>query len=212
MVNVADPVSQGFVASLARPGANITGLSLLAPELVGKQLELLKEVLPKLSRVAILWNPANPANAALVQHAQVAARALAMRLQPLETRDAREIDNAFAAITTERAGAVIVLAETVTLNHRKQIVDHAIRRRLPTVSQFGEFAEAGSLLTYGPSLLDQHRRAATYVDKLLKGAKAADLPVAQPTTFELVINLKTAKALGLTIPQAVLLRGDRVIQ
>ena len=212
MVAVSDPVAAGFTDSLARPGGNITGLSLMSPELVGKQLELLKEVVPKVSRVALLGNPANPAIPLLVQQAQHAALVLRVQIQPFETRDAREIDNAFAAITTERAGAVIVLTETVTLEHRRRIADHAMRRRLPTVGQLSEFGEAGGLLTYGPSLLDQYRRAATYVDKILKGAKAADLPVAQPATFELLINLKTAKALGLTIPQAVLQRADRVIQ
>jgi putative ABC transport system substrate-binding protein len=209
LMNVGDPVASGIVASLARPGGNITGLSLMSPELVGKQLELLKEVVPKVSRVALLGNPANPMTALLVRHAQDAAMALGVRLQPLEARDPSEIDKAFAAITTERAGAVIVLADTVLLDHRARIADHAIRRRLPTVSQF---AEAGGLLTYGPNLSDQYRRAATYVDKILKGAKPGDLPVEQPTMFELVINLKTARALGLTIPQALLLRADRVIQ
>jgi putative ABC transport system substrate-binding protein len=212
MVSVGDPVAGGFVASLARPGGNITGLSLMSPELVGKQLELLEEVVPKVSRVALLGNPANPAVAPVVQHAQDVARALRVRLQVLETRDPREIESAFAAITTERAGAVIVLLDSVTLDHRRRIADHAIRRRLPTVAGLSEFAEAGGLLAYGPSLADQYRRAAAYVDKILKGAKPADLPVEQPTKFELVINLKTAKALGLTIPQSVLLRADEVIQ
>jgi putative ABC transport system substrate-binding protein len=137
---------------------------------------------------------------------------LSVRLQVLETRDPREIESAFAAITTERAGAVIVLLDSVTLDHRRRIADHAIRRRLPTVAGLSEFVEAGGLLAYGPSLADQYRRAAAYVDKILKGAKPADLPVEQPTKFELVINLKTAKALGLTIPQSVLLRADEVIQ
>jgi len=212
MAAVADPVATGFVASLARPGGNITGLSMMLPELVGKQLELLKEILPKVSRVAFLGNPANPAYAPLVRHAQDTARALGVRLQPLEARDPSEIDSAFAAITTERAGAVIVLGDTVLLDHRTRIADHAVRRRLPTVFGVSEYAEAGGLLAYGPSLSDGYRRAATYVDKILKGAKAADLPVEQPATFELVINLKAAKALGLTIPQAVLQRADRVIQ
>jgi len=212
MASVGDPVATGFVASLARPGGNITGISNMLPELVGKQLELLKEVVPKVSRVALLGNPANPGNAPQLRHAQDAARALGVRLQPLEARDTSEIDSAFAAITTERAGAVIVLSDTVLLDHRTRIADHAARRRLPTVFGLSEFAEAGGLLAYGPSLADGYRRAATYVDKILKGAKAADLPVEQPRTFELVINLKTAKALGLTIPQALLLRADRVIQ
>ncbi len=212
MMAVADPVVQGFAASLARPGGNMTGLSLMSPELVGKQLALLKEVAPNVSRVALLANSDNPASALQVQHAQDAARALGARLQPLGVRDMSEIDSAFAAITRERAGAVIVLTDTVLLNHRARIADHAPRRRLPTVFGVSEFAEAGGLLAYGPSLAATYRRSATYVDKILKGTKAADLPIEQPATFELVINLKAAKALGLTIPQAVLQRAERVIQ
>jgi len=205
-------VAAGFVASLARPGGNITGISNMTPDLVGKQLELLKEVLPKVSRVALLRNPANPSNAAVLRQAQDAARALGVRLQPLDVRDPSEIDSAFAATSTERAGAVIVLGDTVLVDHRTRIADHALRRRLPTVFGVSQFAEAGGLLAYGPSLADGFRRAALYVDKILKGAKPADLPIAQPTKFELVINLKTAKVIGLAIPQAVLLRADRVIQ
>ncbi len=212
MAAIADAVAAGFVASLARPGGNITGLSLMLPELVGKQLELLKEVVPKVSRVALLGNPANPPYAQQVRQAQDAARALGVRLQPLEARDPSEIDKAFAAITTERADAVIVLPDTVLLDHRTRIADHAVRRRLPTVSGQSEQAEGGGLLAYGPSISDGVRRAATYVDKILKGAKPADLPVEQPTKFELVINLKTAKALGLTIPPSLLQRADEVIQ
>ena len=209
---VADPVATAFVTSLPRPGGDITGLSLMHSDLVGKQLELLKEVLPKVSRVALLGNPANPNYASLVRHGQDAARALDIRLQPLEARNSSDIDSAFAAITTERAGAVIVLADGVLVNNRTRIADHAVRRRLPTVFGLSEFAEAGGLLTYGPSLANAFRQAATYVDKILKGAKPADLPIGQPTTFELVINLKTAKALGLTIPPSLLLRADQVIE
>ena len=212
MAAVADPVAAGFVASLARPGGNITGLSLMLPELVGKQLELVKEVLPKVSRVALLGNPANPNYPSLVRQAQDAARASGVRLQPLEARDLSEIDSAFAAITTERAGAVVVLTDTVFLDNRTQIADHAVRRRLLTVFGVSQFAEAGGLLAYGPSLAEGFRRAAKYVDRILKGTKPADLPIEQPTKFELVINLKTAKALGLTIPQSVLLRADEVIR
>jgi len=210
---VADPVATGFVASLARPGGNITGISNMLPELVGKQLELLKEVLPKVSWVALLGNPANPNNAPLVQQAQDAARSLGVRLQPLEARDLSEIDCAFAAITTERAGgAVIVLTDTVLLDHRTRIADHALRRRLPTVFGASQFAEAGGLLAYGPNLAAGYRRAPAYVDKILKGAKPGDLPVEQRTKLELIINLKTAKALGLTIPQSLLQRADQVIE
>jgi len=212
MAAAADPVAAGFVASLARPGGNITGISNMLPELLGKQLELLKEVLPKVSRVALLGNPANPNNASFVQQAQAAARASRVRLQPLEARDPGEIDRAFAAITRERADAVIVLTDTVLLDHRTRIADHAVRRRLPTVFGTRQFAEGGGLLAYGPSLDAGFRRAPTYVDKILKGAKPADLPIEQPATFELVINLTAAKALGLTIPQSLLIRADQVIQ
>jgi len=212
MAAAPDPVMTGFVASLARPGGNITGISNMQPELVGKQLELLKELLPKISRVALLGNPGNPTYAPLLRHAQDAARALVVRLQPLEARGPSEIDSAFATITTERAGAVIILSDTMLFDHRKRIVDHAVRRRLPTVFGVSEVADAGGLLTYGPSVSNGFRRAATYVDKILKGARAADLPVEQPTMFELVLNLGAAKALGLTIPQAMLQRADRVIQ
>jgi putative ABC transport system substrate-binding protein len=211
MAAVADPVATGFVASLARPGGNITRISNMLPELVGKQLELLKEVLPKVSWVALLGNPANPNNAPLVQQAQDAARSSGVRLQPLEARDPGEIDRAFAAITTERASAVIVLTDTVLLDHRTRIADHALRRRLPTVFGVSQFAEAGGLLAYGPSLAAGSRRAPAYVDKILKGAKPRDLPVEQPTKLELIINLKTAKGLGLTIPRSLLLRADQVI-
>ena len=209
---VIDPVAAGLVASLAHPGGNITGLSQMVPELVGKQLEVLKEVAPKISRVALLGNPANAGNAPQVRHAQNAARALGMRLQSLEARGPSEIESAFAAMTTERAGAVIVLIDSTLIDHRTRIADLAARRRLPMVSGTIETAEAGGLIAYGPSVRDMFRRAAAHVDKILKGAKPADLPIEQPTKFELVINLRTAKALGLTIPQSVLLRADQVIQ
>ena len=162
--------------------------------------------------MALLGNPANPNYASLVRHGQDAARALDIRLQPLEARNSSEIDSAFAAITTERAGAGIVLADGVLVNNRTRIADHAVRRRLPTAVGLSEFAEAGGLLAYGPSLSDGFRRAAAYVDKILKGAKPADLPIEQSTKFELVINLKTAKALGLTIPPSLLQRADQVIE
>jgi putative ABC transport system substrate-binding protein len=211
MATVADPVAQGFVASLARPGGNITGLSLMWPELVGKQLELLKQVVPGVSLVALLGNPGNPNNAQLVQQAQDAARALGVRLRLLGARGPGEIDSAFAAITAEPVGGVIVTSDTMLIDHRTRIADHAVRRRLPTVFGPSRFAEAGGLLAYGPSLSDDFRRAAVYVDRILRGAKPADLPV-EPTKFELVINMKTAKALGLTIPQTLLLRADQVIE
>ena len=212
MVGVADPVATGFVASLAHPGGNITGLSGMMPELAGKQLDLLKQVLPKVSRVALLENPEVPGNAPVVRYARSVARTLGVRLQLVDARNAGEIDTAFAAVTTEQAGAVIVLADTVLLDHRARIIDHATRRRLPTVFGLSEFADAGGLLAYGPSLADGYRRAAAYVDKILKGARAADLPVEQPVVFELVINLKAAKTLGVAIPSQMLHRADRVIQ
>jgi len=209
---VNDPVATGLVASLARPGGNITGLSIMAPELVGKQLELLKEVLPKVSRVALLWNPTNASNTPALREAEAAARALGVRLQPLEVRAPGGIDGAFAAMTRERAGAVIVLVDALLNEHRTRIAALAIKSRLPAVHGIREHAEVGGLMAYGASISDMYRRAATYVDKILKGAKPADLPVEQPMKFELVINLKTARALGLTIPRSVLSLADEVIR
>ena len=209
---VIDPLGSGLVASLARPGGNVTGISLMTPDLVGKQLEVLKEVVPKVSRVALLWNPDNPGSAAQLREAEAAARALGVRLQTLEARNPQEIDSAFAAMTRERAAALVVLADAILLNQRRQIAELAAERRLPAVYGPSEHAEAGGLMAYSANLLDLERRAATYVDKILKGAKPADLPVQQPTKFELVINLKTAKALGLTIPPSLLLRADQVIE
>ena len=212
MAVVVDPVATGLVASLARPGGNITGLSIMTPELVGKQLEMLKEVVPKASRVAVLWNPANPGNAPQLRAAEVAARTLGVRLQPLEARGPREIDSAFAAMTKEGASAVVVLVDVVFIDQRTRIADLAATRRLPSVYGLPESVEAGGLMAYGPSYLYNYRRAAVYVDKILKGANPADLPVEQPTKFELVINLKTARTLALTIPQSLLLRADEVIE
>ncbi len=212
MAVVVDPVRTGFVANLARPEGNLTGLSTMAPELVGKQLEMLKEIVPRVSRVGLLWNPANAGNAPQLREGEVAARALGVRLQPLEARDSKEIDSAFAAMTRGRAGAVIVLVDVVLIDHRTRIADLAAKRRLPAVYGLREHAEAGGLMAYGPNIADMFRRAATYVDKILKGAKPADLPVEQPTRFELVINMKAAKALGITIPQSILIRADQVIQ
>jgi putative ABC transport system substrate-binding protein len=209
---VIDPVAAGLVASLAHPGGNITGLSQMVPELVGKQLEILKEVAPKISRVALLGNPANAGNPSQVRHAQNAARTLGMRLHSLEARGPSEIESAFAAMTTERVGAVIILIDSTLIDQRTRIADLAARRRLPMVSGTIEIAEAGGLMAYGPSVRDMFRRAAAHVDKILKGAKPADLPFEQPTKFDLVINLRTARALGMTIPQSVLLRADQVIQ
>ena len=212
MAVVVDPMATGLVASLARPGGNITGLSSMAPQITGKQLEMLKEVVPKASLVAVLWNPANAGNAPQIQQAQDAARALGVRLQPLGARGSSEIDSAFATMTSAQAGAVIVLVDAMLLDHRTQIADLAARRRLPAVYGLSDHAEAGGLMAYGPNRLGIVRRAATYVDRILKGAKPGDLPIEQPTKFELVINLKTAKALGLTIPPSLLQRADQVIE
>jgi putative tryptophan/tyrosine transport system substrate-binding protein len=210
MAAIIDPVASGLVTSLARPGGNVTGQSMMSPDLVEKQLEILKEVVPKVSRVALLHNPANPGNAPQVKHAQDAARALGVRLQLLGARDPGEIDSAFAVMTGEQA--VIVLVDATLQGNRARITDLAARHRLPAVYGLSEYAEVGGLLTYGPNRLDMFRHAGVYVDKILKGAKPGDLPVEQPTKFELVINLKTAKALGLTIPPSLLVRADQVIE
>ncbi len=212
MAGVIDPETTGFVASLARPGGNITGLSLMAPELVGKQLEILKEVVPKVSRVALLGNPTNAGTAPQLRNAQNAARALGIQLQPQEARGPSEIDSAFAAMSKEQVGAVIVLVDLTLIAQRTRIADLAAKRHLPAVYGMRDHVEAGGLMAYGASVLDRYRRAAGYVDKILKGAKPADLPIEQPTKFELVINMKTAKALGLTIPPSVLLRADQLIE
>ena len=212
MAGIIDPVASGLVTNLARPRGNITGNSMMSSDLVVKQLEILKEVVPKASRVALLANPANAGNAPQARRAQDAAAALGVRLQLLEARGASEIDSAFEAMTKEQADAFIVLVDAALLDRRTQIADLAARRRLPAVYGLSDHAEAGGLLAYGPNRLAMFHHAATFVDKILKGAKPGELPIEQPTKFELVINLKTAKALGLTIPQALLLRADEVIQ
>jgi ABC-type uncharacterized transport system substrate-binding protein len=209
---VTEPVESGLVASLARPGANVTGTSIMAADLAGKQVELLKQALPEVSRVALLWNPANPGGAVQLREAKAAAQAMGVRLQALEARDSHEIDSAFAAMTRERAGALVVLADAILYNQRKQIAELAAKSRLPSASALRDYVEAGGLIAYSADFLDLERRSATFVDKILKGAKPADLPVEQPTKFELVINLKTAKALRLTIPPSVLGRADQVIE
>ena len=212
---VGDPVTSGLVTSLARPGGNVTGLSGLSPELVGKCLEQLKQAVPGVSRVAVLWHPGGQGERTerdMLKEAEVAARALGMRLQIVEARGTADFDRAFSDMTTARADALTVLPSNMFNNERRRLADLAAKNRLPAVYQFREYVDAGGLMAYGANLADLNRRAATYVDKILKGAKPADLPVEQPTKFELVINLKTAKALGLTIPQSVLLRADEVIQ
>ncbi len=208
----ADAVEQGLVASLARPGSNITGLSVQAPELGGKQLQLLKQVVPRASRVAILWNTANPYTALVVRETEAAARTLGVQLQSLPVRGPEEFEGAFEAATRGGAAALLTVGDVLTIAHRTRIVALAAKSRLPAMYTFREFVDDGGLMAYGANLADLSRRAATYVDKILKGAKPGDLPVEQPTKFELVINLRTAKALGLTIPQSVLIRADEVIQ
>jgi putative ABC transport system substrate-binding protein len=213
MIAVNDPVNSGVVASLAQPGANITGTSAMNAALVGKQLELLKETLPNISRVAALWNPANPIFQAVQRReTEDAARALTVRLQLLEARSSDEIDRAFEVMARERIKAVLILSDPVFSAQRKQIAELSTKHRLPAVTGTREYTEAGGLMAYGPSFPDMYRRTAYYVDKILKGTKPADLPVEQPTKFELVINLKAAKQIGVTIPQKVLVKADRVIK
>jgi len=213
MAFAADPVGTGFVASLARPGWNITGLSGIMPELAGKRLELLRELFPKLSRLAFLAYRGDPAHGLFVKEAQGAAQSFGIQLQSLVIASPDEIEGAFSAMVRERAGALVVQPLfVVALGQGRRIADLAVQNRLPAVSDLGTFADAGGLISYGPDVVVLYRRAATYVDKILKGTKPAYLPVEQPTKFEFVINLKTAKALNLTIPQSVLFRADRVIR
>jgi len=212
MVAVGDPVGTGLVASLRRPGGNATGLTSIAPELEGKRLELLKEALPRVSRVAVLWNPANAYQIGSEKEVQAAAKVLRISIVSLPVRSSGELGNALAAIASEHADAVLVLADRLFLHNRERIADFAITNRVPGMNAYRELVEAGGLMSFGPSYAVMHRQAATYVDKILKGSNAGDLPIEQPAKFELVINLKTAKALGLTIPQPLLLRADQVIQ
>jgi putative ABC transport system substrate-binding protein len=207
-----DPVGSGVVASLARPGGNVTGLSSLAPEISGKQLELLKEVFPRLSRVAVLGNSTEPAIGQLRKEAELVAGAFKVQLQYLDVLAPNDIRTAFQAANKGRAEAVLALSSFVIISQRTQIADLAIKNRLPAIYPWPEFVEDGGLMTYGASSNDLFRRAATYVDKILKGAKPANLPVEQPKKFEFIINLKTAKQIGLTIPPNVLVRADRVIK
>ena len=213
MVAVGSPVEARLVASLARPGANITGTSTMADEVVGKQLGLLKETLPKISRVAALWNPANPVfQASQLRQAESAAKALPVTLQKLEARDPAEIDHAFTTISKEGTKALIVLADPVFTTHRKQIADLSLKHRLPAITGPKEVADAGLLMSYGASFTESYRRAATYVDKILKGAKPGEMPIERPTKFDFVVNLKTAKQIGVMVPQTILYRADTVIK
>ena len=212
MMNTPDPVQLGLVASLARPGGNITGLTTLTVELSTKQLELLKEAVPRASRVALMWNPDNPWHPVTVKGLQASSRSLGLQLQVLEVRGPDAFDPAFHAMTTERAQAILILADPMMFVHRKRLADLAIKHRLPMMGNVRAYAGAGSLMSYWADRTDLSRRAASYVDRILKGARPGELPIEQPTKFELIINLKTAKALGLTIPQSLLLRADEVIQ
>jgi putative tryptophan/tyrosine transport system substrate-binding protein len=212
MTNVADPVRSGFVASLARPGGTVTGLMSVTYDLSGKRLELLKETLPKVSDVAILYDPRDPAKVTEVKELQPTAHSLGFQLQPLEAHSPEEFDILFKAAIRRRAGAIIVLPTTLTNTNRKAISDLAAGNRIPAIYPDRDFVDAGGLMSYGPNYADLFRRAATYVDKILKGTKPADLPIEQPTKFELLINVKAAKQIGLTIPPNVLARADKVIK
>jgi putative ABC transport system substrate-binding protein len=212
MAIVTDPVSSGLVASLARPGGNLTGLSIGAAELGGKRLELLTQAVPGASRVAVLWNAALPDKVPEWQGTQTAAQALGVSLHSVEVRSAEDFDSALATLARERPDALITLADALMLTHHRRIVAFATEHRLAMISEIKDFAEAGGLMTYGPSGRDLWRRAAAYVDKILKGAKPAELPIEQPMKFELVINLKTARELGLTIPPLLLYQADEIIR
>ncbi len=209
----SDPVRSGFIASLSRPGGNITGLSTLAPELSGKRLELLKEIVPKLSRVAVFGTSTSAGNAQELREVELAAGAFGVKLKYLDVLGPKDLETAFREASKERADAAsMMVSAAIASSHRTEIADLAVKSRLPVIYQRRDHVEAGGLMSYGVSLTDLYRRAAMYVDKILKGTKPADLPVEQPTKFELVINLKTAKQIGLTIPPNVLARADRVIK
>jgi ABC-type uncharacterized transport system substrate-binding protein len=212
MVAVGDPVATGLVASLGRPGGNITGLTSIATEMEGKRLELLREVVPNISHIAVLWNAASPIQVIEEREVRAAAQISGMKMLSLGVRTIEEIEHALTTIVRERPGALLVLADRLFLHHRTRIMDFAAQRRLPGVHAYRELVEAGGLMSYGPSYADMHRRAASYVDRILKGSKPADLPVQAPVKFELVINLKAAKALGLEIPPTLLARADEVIE
>ena len=212
MAAAGDAILTGLVESLARPGANITGLSQMNPELAGKRLELLKEIDPRLSRVAVLWNPEDRISTITWKELQVPARDLGIQLHSLEARSSNDLDKAFEEAKRVRAGALAIMPNPVFVTNLKRLADLAAKNRLPSIFHVTEFVRVGGLVVYGPNRSDLFRRAATYVDKILRGAKPGDLPIEQPNKFELLINLKTAGVLGLTIPPAVLLRADQVIQ
>jgi putative ABC transport system substrate-binding protein len=212
IVNVPDPVGTGLVASLARPGANITGLSSLAVDLSGKRLELLKEAVPKLSRVAVVWNSEDRGMTLISKQIQAAAPPLGLTIQPVGVRDPNDVGGALVKMSQDRPDALFTIADRLTALHEKQLVEFAVKNRLPAMFEDEVFVMAGGLMAYGPDRPGMWRRAAIYVDKILKGTKPAELPVEQPTKFELVINLKTAKQIGVEIPQSVLYRADKVIK
>jgi putative tryptophan/tyrosine transport system substrate-binding protein len=212
MTTSSYPEKIGLVKSLSRPGGNVTGLSNVGPELSGKKLELLKEIAPKVSRVAVFWNPASTVEPLALQELLTAARAVSVEIQSVEVRSPDDFSAAFAAVSSSRVHALLALGNPINFRGRQLISDFALRNRLPSIYDERLFVDAGGLMSYAPSFIDSFRRAATYVDKILKGTKPADLPVEQPTKFELVINLKTAKALGLTIPPSVLGRADQIIE
>ncbi len=212
MASDADPIGNGFIASLARPGGNITGLTNLLTGLSGKRLELLKEAIPGISRMGVIWNPENPSSVSGFKETQEAARALAIQLQSLEVRGPDEFEGAFQAATKRQARALSVVSDSLMFNNRKRLLDIAVKHRLPTMHTQSLWVEAGALMSYGTNFPDLYRRAATYVDKILKGTKPADIPVEQPMRFEFVVNLKTAKQIGLTVPPNVLVRANKVIR
>jgi putative tryptophan/tyrosine transport system substrate-binding protein len=212
MAAVGDPIAAGFIASLAQPRGNVTGASLLATELTAKRLELLKEILPNLTRLAVLWNANNASVVQKFKQIEAAAPVLGVQLQTLELRAPSDIEKSFESAAQFGAEAVMTTEDAIQITYRARLVDLAKRHRIPVASEFGEFARTGALMSYGPSILDSFRHAAGYIDKILNGAKPADLPVEQPTLFELIINLTTAKALGLTIPPTLLARANEVIE
>jgi putative ABC transport system substrate-binding protein len=212
MVNTPDPVELGLVASLARPGGNITGVTSLSVDLSIKQLDLLKEAVPQASRIAVLWNPDNPWHPVAVKGLQAGGRSLGLQLQILEVRGPDEFDRTFHAMIAERAQAVLVLADPMTFVHRRPLADLATKHRLPMMGSLPGYAEVGGMMSYWADSTDLYRRAASYVDRILKGARPGDLPIEQPTKYELVVNLKTTKAIGIAMPRSLLLRADRVIE
>jgi len=212
MTVVADPVADGLVQSLGHPGGNVTGLTIVSPELSGKRIELLKEAVPKLSRLAVLWNPANPTHPTALRESQATAKALGLQTVPVPVEAATDVDGAFATIARERASALFVLDDVILFIERERIAHLALRHRLPLVSGISGYADAGGLLTYGARQTDLYLRAAVFVDRILKGARPANLPIEHPSSFELVLNLKTAKSLGVLIPDSVRWRADRLIE